>query len=611
MRVSATGRAGSDHRMFTKRLRAIALLAALTLASAAAAFDAVTPWERDPEATPRYAETVAWCRGLAEASDQVAYGSFGISPQGRDLPLVIWDRDGLADPEACRRAGRVVLLVQACIHAGESCGKDAGMGWIRDLAGLGPGGAAAAGPAGVTVLFVPIFNVDGHERFGPHHRINQNGPREMGWRVTAQNLNLNRDFYKADTPEMQAWLQLWNAWDPHFLVDVHATDGADYQYAITYGLELHGNLEPGLTAWLGDYLAAMETAMAADGYPLAPYVTFRDWHDPRSGLGSWVAGPRYSQGYAAIRNRPGLLIETHMLKPYPVRVRATRAMLDHTLAHLAGGADRLRALTVAADALTASPAFRAQPLPLRWERTEESEDFTFLGVEYEQVFSDLSGGDYFVYHPDRPDTFVVPWFNQPAVSVAVEVPEAYLVPPEWTGVIARLQMHGVRLGRLAEPVTLTVDTWRFADPSWGERPYEGRHQARFELEPVTVQRTFPAGAAVVDMAQPAARAAVHGLDPRGPDSFAAWGFFDAVMTRVEYVESYVIERIMKEMVAADPDLAAAFDDAKAADPDLASDPWRIRQWFYERTPYHDAQAFVYPVGLLKDRAVVAGLPLAP
>ncbi len=571
----------------------------ILLASGAAALE--TPWERDPDSTPRYAETVAWCRQLALQSDQVEFTTFGTSPQGRDLPLVIWDRDGLLTAEECRSAGRTVLMVQACIHAGESCGKDAGMGWIRDL--------AQDGPEGITVLFVPIFNVDGHERFGPYNRINQNGPREMGWRVTAQNLNLNRDYIKADTPEMAAWLRLWTAWQPHFFVDIHSTDGADYQYPLTYGLELWGNLEPGLTGWLEEYLAAAEKHMDAAGFPIAPYVGFRERHDPRSGLRSWVAGPRFSQGYAAVRNRPGLLIETHMLKPYSVRVRSARAMLDATLSHLAADRHGLMELTTAADAASASAAFRAEPFPLRWEQTDLSERTTFLGVAYEKVESELSGGAYMKFDADSPESFEVDHYAQPRPSVFADLPEAYLIPPEWDLVIARLELHGVRVMRLTEPVELTVGGWRLQDPQWRSQPYEGRHPLTFELEDLERTRVYPAGTVVVDLAQAAAPVIAHALDPRGPDSFLSWGFFDAALTRVEYVEDYVIEPMMTEMVAADPGLLDELEAAKAADPEFAANPWAIRYWFYARTPYYDEQAFVYPVGRVDDRDVLRALPV--
>ena len=201
--------------------------------------------------TPRYHETMEYCKKLDEASDLVHLTDFGTSPQGRKLPLMIVDRDGLHDPEAIKSTGRLILLIQACIHPGESEGKDAGMMLIRDLITPAPGplpkqGRGSKPPLGglgvssgirypasldllenVSILFIPIFNVDGHERFGPYNRINQNGPEEMGWRVTATNLNLNRDFLKADAPEMQAWLKLYNRWFPDFFLDIHTSDGAD------------------------------------------------------------------------------------------------------------------------------------------------------------------------------------------------------------------------------------------------------------------------------------------------------------------------------------------------------------------------------------------------
>ncbi len=572
------------------------------LATVGAASDLATPWELDPEATPRYAETMAWCRQLADAHPSITLTSFGRSPEGRELPLLIWDHEGLDDPDLAHGlpAGRTVLLIQAGIHAGESCGKDAGMVLMRDLAEQG-------GPPDVTVLFIPIFNVDGHERFGPYNRVNQNGPREMGWRVTSQNLNLNRDFLKADTPEMQAWLQLWNRWRPHFLVDIHSTDGADYQYAITYGLELHGNLDAPLTEWLRGWLADMEPLMAADGFPLAPYVSFRRWHDPRSGLRSWVAGPRFSQGYAAVRNRPGLLIETHMLKPYPVRVEATRVMLEHIVASLTGQRQSLPRLATAADERTAALASWDEPLPLRWETGDRSRPFRFLGVEYEAVVSELSGGEYFVYHSDRPDTFDVEYFDQPEVAATADVPAAYLVPPQWTEVVERLRLHGARLERLTGPVELEVDGWRLEDCTWRHEPYEGRHPVSYAAVPVREVRTFAEGTWLVDLAQPAARAVVHLLDPAGPDALLRWGFFDAVLTRVEYVESYVIERMMTEMVAAEPALRDSLEARKSRDPGFAANPSAIREWFYRQTPFYDQRAFVYPVAAVHNRQIANGL----
>ncbi len=590
-------------RIFTM----FALLAGvLTLAGDADARQ--TPFEESAgRRTPTYEETMAWFADLAADSPLIELTSFGTSPQGRSLPLVIADREGrFAAAAHGDREDRVVLLVEACIHAGESCGKDAGMLLLRDLA-ENPDLASTLLDK-VTFLFVPIFNVDGHERFGPHNRINQNGPEEMGWRVTGQNLNLNRDFLKADTPEMRAWLGMFNEWLPDFFIDIHSTDGADYQYAITYSMETRGNMDPGLTAWTIAYQDGMNEAMAADGYPMAPYVAFRKWHDPCSGLRTWVASPRFSQGYTALQNRPGLLIETHMLKDYPTRVESTLKLVTHTMRWLNTEAGRLHGLVTAADETTAGPEFRAAPFPLGFELAEDSTTVAFAGVAYETITSEVTGGEWNRF-TGEPETMALQFFGKHTPAVTADLPEAYIIPPEWTEAIERLAAHGVEFTRLASPAELEIRTWKFSEAKWRERPYEGRHPVTFTAESLTEIRFFPAGSVVVDMNQRAARVAAHLLEPKAPDSLVQWGLFDAIFERVEYVESYVIEEMITEMLAENPALAVELAERKAADPEFAADPWAIRYWFYAKTPYYDQRVGIYPVGSLDSREVVGGLRL--
>ncbi|MBU1674991.1 M14 family metallopeptidase, partial [bacterium] len=291
--------------------------------------------------TGRFVQTVEYCRRLANASPWLHMTRFGTSPQGRELVLMIADRDGDFTAAAARDAGKAVLLLQAGIHAGEIDGKDAGLMLLRDIA------VRRTCPElldHLTILLIPVFNVDGHERFGPHNRANQNGPLEMGWRVTAQGYNLNRDHLKADAPEMRSWLTLFADWLPDFFIDSHVSDGADFRHVVMYGLELGGNLDPELAAWTRDvYLEGLSETLAADGYPVMPYGGFRSWQDPRSGILVWSSGPRYSHGYAAIQNRPALLLETHMFKDYKTRVDATYRVFRHTAEILNREHERLRA----------------------------------------------------------------------------------------------------------------------------------------------------------------------------------------------------------------------------------------------------------------------------
>jgi hypothetical protein len=556
--------------------------------------------------TPRYKETVEYCKRLASASPWIHYTAFGVSPQGRDLPLLIVDRSGHFDAASVRKTVNAVLLIQAGIHSGEIDGKDAGLMLLRDIAITKK---YAPLLDHVTILFMPIFNVDGHERFGPYNRINQNGPEEMGWRVTAQNLNLNRDYLKADTPEMQAWLRLFVEWLPDFFIDCHVTDGADYQYALTYGLEILGSMDPGITRWTSDvYLKSIEPMMEESGFPISPYVFFRTRHEPKSGLVSWIAPPRLSEGYTALQNRSGLLIETHMLKDYKTRVDATYWMLKHTITLLNEQHGEIKSLNQRADRLTASGEFRHEPFALRFNSTSDSTIVEFLGYEYEVIESDLTGGPWHKFSKE-PVTIEVPYFNKQEPTVTAMLPEAYIIPPEWNEVIDRLELHGIAVRRLLQPEEIKVKSHKFKDIHWQERPYEGRHTLRFEEEEIEEARTFPAGSAVIDMNQRAARVAAHILEPEAPDSYLYWDFFDAIFERKEYTETYVMEKMAREMLAEDDNLQNEFDQALAADSTLAGSQWRVLNWFYARTPYWDDRKDVYPVGKIFEREVLDQLQM--
>jgi len=555
------------------------------------------------KATPGYLDTIEYCRRLDEASPWIRYTTFGKSAQGRDLPLLIASKHGVFAPAKTGRArqkGDVVVLIQAGIHSGEIEGKDAGLMLFRDIA------VTKKFPElldHVTVLFIPILNVDGHERFGPYNRINQNGPVEMGWRTTANCLNLNRDHLKADTEEIRAWLRLFNEWLPDFFVDSHTTDGADYQYVMTYIIDIFGNMAPALTEWARDvYAAGMDKTMAEAGYPLCPYVFLVEWSNPKSGIVSWVSTPRFAQGYASIQNRPGVLAESHMLKEYSERVSGTYEMFRQTIDLLNRERKGLREAITAADAYTASREFRERPFPLRFSIDKsESLMIDFKGVAYDAVKSELTGGMWYQFS-GRPETFKIPYFSKQKVLTTAELPEAYIIPPEWASVIDRLAVHEIELRRLDSPVTLEVQSYRFTNYKWQENPYEGRHPARFDVEPITETRTFPVGSVVVDMNQRRSQVAAHILEPMGPDSYVQWGFFDAIFEQKEYTDSYVMEKMARDMLDKDETLRKEFEEKKTSDPEFAKHPDWIINWFYQHTPYWDDRKDVYPVGKIVDRA---------
>jgi murein tripeptide amidase MpaA len=554
------------------------------------------------KATPSYDETIAYCELLDESSQQIYYTTFGKSPQGRDLPLLVIDHEGYANPNESRVKGKLVVLIQAGIHPGEIDGKDAGLMFFRDIAINGLHGGV---PKNITFLFIPIFNVDGHERFGPYNRINQDGPEEMGWRTTAQNLNLNRDFLKADAPEMQAWLNLWQSWNPDFFVDIHVTDGADYQYVMTYGLETMGNMDKGLTDWTENhFIPSMEAYMDQAGYPAFPYVMFRKWHDPRSGLRSSVGGPRYSQGYAAAQNRIGLLVENHSLKDYKTRVSATCELLKFLSDYMSDHALEMMSINLTANLNAVSEEFLSRPFAVNYAATTDSIMVDFKGVEYDVEKSDLTGGDWFKYHPDKPVTFQVPYFNRQEPSATVRIPAAYIIPPEWKTVIERLPLHGVLFTTTDQALRIKVETYRFTKTEYSKSSYEGRLQVTPTYETFIEEKEFPAGSVIIRTDQPAVRLIVHMLEPSSPDSYLQWGFFNAIFELKEYFETYKMEEYARKMILETPNMLEEFEKWKSDNPEAAKSQWSQLEWFYFRSPWVDAKRNVYPVGRILNRSIL-------
>ncbi len=557
--------------------------------------------------TGRYAETVQYCQRLAQASPWVRYERFGKTPQGRDLPLVILSRDGAFTPEAARRSGKAIVMIQSGIHAGEIDGKDASLILMREIA-ITKERAAVLDHA--VILVIPIFNVDGHERFGPYNRINQNGPEEMGWRVTAQNLNLNRDYMKADAPEMQAWLKLFNAWMPDFFVDCHVTDGIDFQYDVTFEMEPYPNADRVLAGWYErTYIPRMIADVQTAGHLIAPYVVAREDNDLSKGLVYSASGPRLSTGYCAKQNRPALLIETHMLKPYRQRVSATHDILVSTLSFVNENVTSLHRVIADVDARAKAMADAPDRpfLPLRYELTPAFHLVPFKGVVTRFEPSEISGAVRRIYTPEPQDT-VIPYFDVFRVTDSVRLPAAYAIPQEWTAVIERLRWHGIRMLRLSRDTDMEVSAYRLKDPKWQERPFEGRHAVRFTPEVLHERHHLPAGTVIVPTDQRRAVLLAGLLEPSAPDALVGWGFFDAIFEQKEYGESYVLETLAREMTAKDPALKKAFDAKVASDTVFAKNPYARLNFFYQRSPYWDATLGMYPVVRIEDRTAVRSLP---
>jgi murein tripeptide amidase MpaA len=535
---------------------------------------------------------------------------YGRSVEGRPMRALIVSRTGALTPESVRARKIPLLMIQGGIHPGESDGKDAGFMALRELLA----GRVAPGVLDrIAILFVPAFNTDGHERMGRWNRPNQKGPEETGWRTTAQNLNLNRDYTKADAPEMRAMLRLIDTWDPLVCADLHVTDGADFEPDISIQVEPINQGDPNLRAsavQLRDELIAK--LAQAGSLPLDFYPDLARTDDPSSGFALTVLSPRFSTGYFPQRNRFTMLVETHSWKEYAHRVRITFNTIVGLAELVAAHGTQWRELCSQAD--SSAERLGGSDVTLdyvtRWREptragaaTAEREDsdartIEFRGYAYTRSESAISGGLVTAYDPKTPQIWRVPMRDAVKPLLTVKTPGAgYVVPVAFASEVApRLEAHGIAYKQLGQRVSgVTAGAFRAQRVQFSAAPFEGR--MRVQLDGVWSQEavTVEAGALFVPVGQPLARLVVALFEPRAPDSFAAWGFFNACFEQKEQLEPYVAEQIAAEMLARDAHLREEFNARLRSDPEFAASPSERLEFFLRLHSSWDSRYNLYPV----------------
>lgn len=541
--------------------------------------------------TGRYQDMTRLCRGFEKQWPQaVRVYDFGVSPQGRPMTAMVVSLSGTLQPAEAKAKGLPVVLVQGCIHAGEVCGKDAGFMALRELLRKNDPTLKSC-----VVVFVPIFNVDGHERFKAWNRPNQNGPQEMGWRVTAQNLNLNRDYTKADCPEMRAMLDLLDAWDPILYVDLHATDGAQFQSDVAVLVEPKfvgaGNLQT-----LGK---ALETELLSrlkkqQWMPLPFYPSLVDSDNPKSGFGNWAFPPRFSTGYWALRNRLTVLVETHSWKPYETRVKVTRDILCHLLDLTKTEGGHWMAEAAKAD----KESLAGQDVNLSYTHTKKETMIDFPGYAYKLEDSAISGAKALVYDPATPENWRVPFYAEVVPDKTVQAPTGgYIIPRALVDSLRPLLVHHhIQFHTIDQAsAEMPVEVFRATGVEQSKSSFEGRQTTKLTGGWTEEHQPVLQGSLYVPIGQPEARLVMALLEPQAPDSLAFWGFFNACFEQKEYMENYVAEEQGKKMLERDPALAAEFQKRLAEDEAFRNSPEARLDFFYQRHPSWDTHRNLYPI----------------
>ena len=545
-----------------------------------------------------YEEVMDFYQRLKAESPKVRIEEVGMTDIGEPLHLVIIADDELkaVKPDYLRRTGKLFMLVNNGIHAGESCGVDASMMLAREIAMNRKYDPLLEN---CVLLIIPFYNVGGALNRGCCSRTNQVGPEEHGFRGNGRLLDLNRDFIKCDSRNAQSFNELIAAWRPHLFFDTHTTNGADYPAVMTLIPNQLNRTTPAVADYMEErYTPALYESMEKAEILMCPYVNSVA-QVPDSGISDFIDLPRYSTGYVSLFNVSGYTSEAHMLKTFKERVEATYALLLGGLKTMNRDQVQIKRTRKNAD----EEVKTQEEFTIRWKLNKGVErKLMFKGYAAKYKPSEVTGMDRLYYDRNEPWEKEIPLYNQYDAEVTVKKPYAYIIPQAWRHVIERLQWNGVKMTPLKEHMELEVDVYYIDEYTDMRGPYE-KHYAHYDtkVRTETQKLNFRKGDMVVVCDQVSNRYIVETLEPEAHDSFFNWNFFDEILGRKEYFSTYVFEDEAAEMLRNDPKLKADFEEARK-DSAFAASQWRQLDFIYQRSGHFEPTYRRYPVARLMEKA---------
>ncbi|MEZ4825930.1 MAG: M14 family metallopeptidase [Bacteroidia bacterium] len=553
--------------------------------------DFITPYENSGKtASASYHEAIAYYRKLDKAFPEIHLLEYGSTDAGKPLHLVVISDQKQADPQKLRKAGKRIILINNAIHAGEPCGIDASMMLARDLV-TRPEMKTLLNH--VVVAIIPVYNIGGALNRGCCSRANQVGPDAYGFRGNAQNLDLNRDFIKADSRNARTFAQIFHHWQPDIFIDTHTTNGADYQATLTYLATLPQKADPGIATYMSEaMIPALEKHMISRSIKVCPYVNVFG-NPPDKGFAAFLDLPRYSSGYASLFQTISFISEAHMLKSFEERVEATYAFLEGIIAHTHENHLRIGETITAAR----NRAKTQETFDIAWQHDPSvSRPLVFDGYEAKYKTSAVTGFERMYYDRSAPYSKEVPYFYNYNPVKTVSKPTAYLIPQAWQKVIERLKDNQVEMKALGKDTLLTVEITYLTKYTTSENPYEGHYlHTRTEVKRQEEQVQYYAGDMVVYTDQTRNPYIVHVLEPEAQDAFFAWNFFDPILMRKEYYSDYVFEDEAEKMLSENATLRKTFNEKKAADSVFAKSPGQQLNFLYQHSVYAEKSLNRYPV----------------
>lgn len=543
--------------------------------------------------TPAYNEIIQWWQAMDKRSPLVKMQAMGPSDAGFPLHLVTVSATAEHDLSLARKKGRTIILVNNGIHPGEPDGIDASMLLVRDIAEK-----KYPLPSNVVLCIIPVYNIGGCLNRSADYRVDQNGPAEFGSRGNSQNLDLNRDFIKADSKEALSFAEIFRLTDPDIFVDNHVSNGADYQHVMTLLSSQHNRVGGEMGEYLQEkFEPALYVLMKEKGFDLVPYVNH--WSDKKveEGWPQFWDSPRYGSGYGTLWASFSFVPETHMLKPYPQRVASTRALMESFIEYASGHGNEIRRLRSA----TREKYKRAEYLPIRWQLDPaRKSSIRFLGYESGYKKSEVSGLPRLYYDREKPYERQIPFYNYYYPVDSVKKPLAYILPQGWWRVVERLKANKVQMRALSRDTVIEVETYHIIRYQPGGL-YEGHYPlGQVEVKSSRQLLSFRKGDWYIPLNQDAARFLVETLDPRGEDSYFAWNFFDAILRQKEGFSDYAFEDIAAEYLRQHPEAGRQLEEARQKDEKLAKSANLQLQYVFRQSPYLEPGYMRYPVYRITD-----------
>ncbi|KFB02331.1 hypothetical protein IA57_01465 [Mangrovimonas yunxiaonensis] len=537
--------------------------------------------------TATYHQTIAYYTQLSEKHPEIQIYSMGETDSGLPLHVVVFNPDKTFDFSILNKT-KTTLLINNGIHPGESDGIDATMMLFRDF-------ATKKRPAlkNTVLVTIPIYNIGGSLNRNSTTRANQNGPKTYGFRGNARNYDLNRDFIKSDTKNAKAFAEIFHLVKPDVFIDNHVSNGADYQYTLTHLFTQHNKLGGKLGHYLHLFLMPeLQAKLKQKNWDITPYVNVFN-QLPENGFTQFMDYPRYSTGYTTLWNTLGIMVETHMLKPYKQRVEGTYDFMTAVIDIIENEHTNIKQYKK--DAIT--DYMPGTPYTLDWKiDSTQTTTLNFKGYEGTFVNSKVTGKKRLKYNRDRPFTKKTNYYNYYKPHVETTIPKAYIIPQGWYTVLNLLKINQVSTTSLKADTTLTVEAYRISDFKTRNTPYEGHYQ-HYDTKVISEEKniTFKRGDVLVSTLQPAVRYLLETLEPQAPDSFFNWNFFDTILQQKEGFSPYVWEDKAEILLQNNPKLKQQFEAKKQSDSSFSNNWYAQLDWLFKQSNNYEKAHMQYPI----------------